>query len=53
VSGFEQNRVFAGLGRTFWGDLWLETGYQWGYQENSGAPNQVTHSLILNLIYGF
>ena len=53
VSGFEQNRLFAGLGRTIWGDLWLETGYQWGYQENSGAPNQVTHSLILNLTYGF
>jgi Protein of unknown function (DUF2490) len=53
VSGFEQNRLFAGVGRTFWSDLWLEAGYQWGYQAKKGAPNQVTNSLIVNLTYNF
>jgi hypothetical protein len=53
VSGFEQNRLFGGVGRTFWDRLWIEAGYQWGYQEERDKQDQVTHSLLVNVTYDF
>lgn len=53
VSGFEQNRLFGGVGRTFWDRLWIEVGYQWGYQEERDKQDQVTHSLLVNFTYNF
>jgi hypothetical protein len=53
VSGFEQNRLFGGVGRRFWDRLWIETGYQWGYQEERDKQDQVTHSLLVNVTYDF
>lgn len=53
VSGFEQNRLFGGLGRTLWNDVRFEFGYQWGYEEQRTEENLVTHSLLVNITYDF
>jgi hypothetical protein len=53
ASGFEQNRLFGGVGIPLLNDLLLETGYQWGYQEKQSGPNEVMHTLLVNLTYSF
>jgi hypothetical protein len=53
VSGFEQNRLFGGVGRNLWDRLWIEAGYQWGCQEERDKQDQVTHSLLVNVTYDF
>lgn len=47
VGGFEQNRLFLGLGREIVGHLKLEMGYQWGYQERR-SEDLLTHSILVN-----
>lgn len=53
VSGFEQNRLFGGVGRTFWDRMWIEAGYQLGYSEERSQQDQITHSLLVNVTYDF
>jgi len=47
-SGFSQNRLYLGMGRSLWDRTNLEFGYQWGYQERRGE-NLVTHAILLTL----
>ncbi len=47
-SGFDQNRLFFGLGRNLFDRVKAEFGYQWGYDRKRGE-NENIHALILNL----
>lgn len=53
VCGFEQNRLFGGLGRKVGEHLWVEAGYQWGFEEERDAPNQNIHAILVNFSYDF
>ncbi len=46
-SGFDQNRVFLGIGRDLFPRVALKFGYQAAYQEKSGE-DRIDHILILN-----
>ena len=49
VGGFEQNRLFFGLGGQVAARVKLEMGYQWGYQERRGE-DLVTHTILVNFL---
>jgi hypothetical protein len=51
TSGFDQNRLFGGIG-THVGNHWrMEAGYQWRYKDNGGGESNSDHILMLQFFY--
>ena len=51
VSGFEQNRLFAGLGVHLRGHVRAELGYLWRFQCERSGPDRSDHVISLNLLF--
>jgi hypothetical protein len=51
VAGFEQNRLFGGLGVRLGGRLRVETGYMWRHSEQRNAPDESQHILQLKFFF--
>jgi hypothetical protein len=52
-SGFDQNRIFAGLGWQFDSTTTFEVGYLNQFVQREGAPNLANHILSLNALLQF
>lgn len=50
VSGFEQNRVYGGIGFKLSKAVKLEFGYLWGYERKRTGPNESNHVLQFQLL---
>jgi hypothetical protein len=51
VGGFEQNRLYGGLGFRVTEQLRLEGGYQWEYKENRGSESENVHAILVGFSY--
>ena len=51
VGGFEQNRLYGGLGFRVTERLRLEGGYQWEYKENRGSESENIHAILVGFSY--
>ncbi len=51
VSGFEQSRVFGGLGRHVGEHLLFEVGYLWRYEEERSGDDSSDHALRFRLVF--
>ncbi len=51
TSGFDQNRLFGGLG-VHVGKKWrIEAGYQWRYKDNGGGESNSDHVIMLQFFF--
>jgi hypothetical protein len=50
VDGFEQSRLYFGLGRKMTPKLKVEVGYLWNYQREREGPNLSNHALRLQFL---
>jgi hypothetical protein len=51
TSGFDQNRLFAGIGTHVGKYLRIEAGYQWRYKDNGGSESRSDHIIMLQFLY--
>ena len=51
VSGFEQSRIYAGLGRHFGEHIQFEVGYLWRYEEKRTGDDLSDHALHFLLVF--
>lgn len=51
VSGFEQSRIYAGLGRHFGDHIQFEVGYLWRYEEERTGDDRSDHAIHFRLVY--
>jgi hypothetical protein len=51
VSGFEQNRLFGGIGLRLGQRVRVESGYMWRHAERRNAPDQSDHIILLKLFF--
>lgn len=51
VSGFEQSRIFAGLGRHFGERIQFEVGYLWRYEEKRTGDDLSDHAIHFRLVF--
>ena len=51
VSGFEQSRLYAALGRHFGKRTQFEVGYLWRYEQERSEPDRSDHAIHFQLIY--
>jgi hypothetical protein len=51
VSGFEQNRLFGGVGVRLGQRVRVETGYMWRHSEKRDAPDESDHILQLKFFF--
>ena len=50
-TGFEQDRIFAGVGHYVSERFWIEGGYQWKNTSRRDQANQTVHALMLTLTF--
>ena len=50
-SGFEQYRVYGGVGHYLTDRLWIEAGYQWKNKHRRDDTDQSVHALMLTLTF--
>lgn len=50
VSGFEQSRIYAGLGRHFGKHVQFEAGYLWRYEEGRAGGNLSDRAIHFQLV---
>ena len=51
VSGFEQSRIFVGLGRHIGERIQFEGGYLWQYERERDAENRSNHVIRLFIVF--
>jgi hypothetical protein len=51
VSGFEQSRIYAGLGRHFGERIQFEVGYLWRYEEKRTGDDLSDHAIHFKLVF--
>ena len=51
VSGFEQNRLFTGVGVHLGGHLRAELGYLWRWERKRSGPDRSDHVISVNLFF--
>jgi hypothetical protein len=51
VSGFEQSRIYAGLGRHFGERIQFEVGYLWRYKEKRTGDDLSDHAIHFKLVF--
>jgi uncharacterized protein DUF2490 len=51
VSGFEQSRIYAGLGRHIGERFQFEVGYLWRYEEKRSGDDLSDHAIHLKLVF--
>jgi hypothetical protein len=50
VSGFEQSRIYAALGRHFGDHVQFECGYLWRYEEERDGDDRSDHAIHFQLL---
>jgi hypothetical protein len=51
ASGFEQSRIYAGLGRHFGERIQFEAGYLWRYEEKRTGDDLSDHAIHFKLVF--
>jgi hypothetical protein len=51
VSGFEQSRIYAGLGHHFGNHVQFEVGYLWRYEEKRAGEDRSDHAIHFRLVF--